>query len=224
MQTSCFDLDGFTVTPALFDDFACAQIESALTQVQTGSAGMRHLLDHPWCRALAHELLNHPALQTLVLPASVAVQCTCFEKSRDQNWLVPLHQDLSIPVAEKIGHPQLTGWSEKEGSLFVQPPVDVLERLVAVRLHIDDCGTDDGALKVVPGSPRRGRLSNDDALSERAASGETLCTVVKGGALVLKPLLLHASSKATGQSRRRVLHFVFGPPALPYGLRWRTES
>jgi hypothetical protein len=36
----------------------------------------------------------------------------------------------------------------------------------------------------------------------------------------MKPLLLHASSKATVPNRRRVLHFLFGPKALPLGLSW----
>jgi hypothetical protein len=30
-----------------------------------------------------------------------------------------------------------------------------------------------------------------------------------------------ASSKATFPGRRRVLHFLFGPPSPGYGLRWR---
>jgi uncharacterized protein with HEPN domain len=29
-----------------------------------------------------------------------------------------------------------------------------------------------------------------------------------------------ASSKARGAATRRVLHFVFGPPVLPFGLTW----
>jgi hypothetical protein len=37
----------------------------------------------------------------------------------------------------------------------------------------------------------------------------------------MRPLLLHASSKATSPVPRRVLHFVFGPPTLPLGLEWR---
>jgi hypothetical protein len=36
----------------------------------------------------------------------------------------------------------------------------------------------------------------------------------------MRPLALHTSSKATGASRRRVLHFVFGPAELSYGLQW----
>ena len=38
--------------------------------------------------------------------------------------------------------------------------------------------------------------------------------------MLMRLLLLHASSKATGASRRRVLHFLFGPPRLPLGLAW----
>ena len=156
-----------------------------------------------------------------MLPADpVAVQCTFFEKSRDRNWLVPIHQDLSIPVREKIDHPALTGWSEKEGAFFVQPPDTVLQQIVIARLHLDDCGPDDGALRVVPGSHRHGRMASHDAMAERNQGKETLCTVKKGDILLMKPLLLHASSKASGQSRRRVLHFVFGPGLLPCGLAW----
>jgi hypothetical protein len=46
------------------------------------------------------------------------------------------------------------------------------------------------------------------------------CTMERGDALVLRPLLLHSSSKAAGTSLRRVLHCLFGPPELPLGLRW----
>jgi hypothetical protein len=37
----------------------------------------------------------------------------------------------------------------------------------------------------------------------------------------MRPLALHTSSKATGTGRRRVLHVVFGPPELPFGLQWQ---
>ena len=50
---------------------------------------------------------------------------------------------------------------------------------------------------------------------------EVVCHASQGSALVMRPLLLHASSKSKGYGRRRVLHFVFGPRSLPYGLRWQ---
>ncbi len=156
-----------------------------------------------------------------LLPRShVPVQCTAFEKSADRNWLVPLHQDVAIPVAERVDHPGCGGWSNKQGTWFVQPPDDVLARLVAVRVHVDDCGPDDGVLNVVAGSHRHGRLGDDAAVAMRDARGVTPCPVPRGGAMAMRPLLLHASAKSAGTSRRRVLHFLFGPAQLPCGLAW----
>jgi hypothetical protein len=39
--------------------------------------------------------------------------------------------------------------------------------------------------------------------------------VPRGGAMVMRPPLLHASSKSRKDLPRRVLHFVFGPAELP---------
>jgi hypothetical protein len=61
---------------------------------------------------------------------------------------VSLHQDLSIPVAERVESPGCRGWSEKEDELFVQPPVSVLDSVLALRLHLDDCKERNGALRV----------------------------------------------------------------------------
>jgi ectoine hydroxylase-related dioxygenase (phytanoyl-CoA dioxygenase family) len=144
-----------------------------------------------------------------------------FEKSVDRNWLVSLHQDLSIPVAARVDHPALTGWSEKEAGIFVQPPADVLQKIVALRLHIDECSANDGPLKVVPGSHLHGRLDQEAAFALRAAAGEIACPASRGGAMLMRPLLLHSSSKASGLSRRRVLHYLFAPRSLPLGLQWR---
>jgi len=105
--------------------------------------------------------------------------------------------------------------------MYVQPPVSVLEQLTAVRVHIDDCPAESGALRVVPRSHSLGRLDRAQADALRLQHGETVVPVARGGALVMRPLILHASSKATSVAPRRVLHFVFGPPELPLGLEWR---
>ena len=151
----------------------------------------------------------------------MAVQCTLFDKSPTKNWLVAFHQDLSIPVSSRVNSPECSGWSEKAGHLYVQPPVSVLERLVAVRVHIDNSPAQSGALRVVPYSHMEGRIDPNRAEALRQHHGETVVPVAQGGVLVMRPLLLHASSKATSLTPRRVLHFVFGPPSLPLGLEWR---
>ena len=213
-----FEQDGFAALPALLSDRECGAVGDALAR--RGAGGARQLLDEPWCAELARRLLSDARLADAIPRTHVPVQCTAFEKSRDHNWLVALHQDVAIPVAARVDDPALVGWSNKDGTWFVQPPAGVLAQLVALRLHVDDCGPDDGPLRVVPASHRAGRLDDATASALRAARGSLACPVPRGGAMLMRPLLLHASSKATGTSRRRVLHFLFGPPQLPHGLAW----
>ena len=104
----------------------------------------------------------------------------------------------------------------------MQPPLSLLESLVAVRVHLNECGPGAGPLRVVPGSHRHGRLSKSEARHQQQTKGEFECFVKRGDALLMRPLLLHASSKATAPSRRRVLHFLFGPAELPHALRWHN--
>jgi ectoine hydroxylase-related dioxygenase (phytanoyl-CoA dioxygenase family) len=90
-----------------------------------------------------------------------------------------------------------------------------------VRLHLDDCAEEDGPLRVVPGSHLDTWDTPEAAARARRLHGEVSCPGRRGSLLVMRPLLLHASSKACGRSRRRVLHFLFGPRGLPHGLRWQ---
>ncbi|WP_370663439.1 phytanoyl-CoA dioxygenase family protein [Massilia rhizosphaerae] len=224
MLIDTFLRDGFAVIPTVVTESQCDAIAACVGSFDSDSPGTRSLLTHDWCRTLAETLRAHADVDALIPAGHVAVQCTYFEKSVDKNWLVPIHQDLSIPVRERVDHPALRGWSEKEGTLFVQPPAELLETLVAVRVHLDPCMEDDGPLQIVPGTHARGRIDAADARRFRRDGPVVTCTVDRGGALVMRPLALHASSKATGTCRRRVLHFVFGPPALPYGLRWEHAA
>jgi len=221
MEADAFATHGFVLVPEVLSSNECEAIATHVANASGGSVGTRCLLPQPWCQAIAKQLRRHPLLAAFIPAGSVATQCTYFEKSRSRNWLVPVHQDLSIPVAERVNHPALHGWSEKEGSLFVQAPVELLQQLVAVRLHIDTCTVNDGPLRVVAGSHLRGRVEPEAAAIARQTQGEVICSGPRGSALVMRPLLLHASSKASGTGMRRVLHLLFGPSELPHGLRWQ---
>lgn len=216
---SDLDKDGFAIAPGVIPAPDCDRIAGKLAAFQDG-AGSRKLLQQDWCSALARQLKENPIIRGLLPPGSAAIQCTFFDKSAEKNWLVTLHQDLSVPVRSRVSVPGFSGWSEKEGGLFVQPPKEILEGLVGVRLHLDACGSENGPLRVVPGSHRAGRLSDAAARALRDKNGEVLCIVPKGGVLILRPLLLHSSSKAQAPSHRRVLHFMFGPVKAPHGLEW----
>jgi hypothetical protein len=221
-DTVKFEIEGFAVISGVASPAECDAAVGQAALAASDAAGSRTLLSMPWCAALAQAIRNHRAVRALLPEKPVAVQCTYFEKSESQNWLVAIHQDLCIPVQERIDAATCSAWSVKEGVLFVQPPATVLEAVVAVRLHLDESTASNGPLRVVPGSHRHGRLTSAQVQAARHESREITCTVPKGGVLVMRPLLLHGSSKAKVSAPRRVLHFVFGAPALPLGLTWHT--
>ena len=211
---------GFAIVPQLLSGSECDALVDRVAGGASASGGTRNLLQQDWCSALARRLRQHAQLAALLMPDLVAVQCTYFEKSSARNWLVPVHQDLSIPVAKRVDQPGLDAWSEKERALFVQPPAELLQQFIAVRVHLDACTADDGPLRVIPGSHAWGKLDAQAATAARQTHPEKVCTVDRGGAMLMRPLLLHASSKSTGTSQRRVLHFLFGPSTLPLRLEW----
>jgi len=145
---------------------------------------------------------------------------TIFDKGPRANWKVPWHQDLTIAVAERQEVEGFGPWTVKGGVPHVQPPLEVLQGLLAIRLHLDDTPSENGALRVLPGSHRRGRLSRREIESLRQEGEEVVCPVPAGGSMLMRPLLLHASHPSRSPSRRRVLHFELSAEALPGGLSW----
>ena len=216
-----FERDGFAEIAGAISRDDCRSVACELRKPRIHQAGTRNLLDHEWCHALALRLKCNYILADLLSVDYVAVQCTLFDKSAAQPWKVPYHQDLSIPVRKRIDSPGCESWSEKEGAWYTQPPARLLAALVAVRVHLDDCGAENGPLRVISGSHRVGRIAEADVSAFVAHGGEVVCSAKVGDVLVMSPLLLHASAKPTNPSSRRVLHFVFGPPELPLGLEWR---
>ncbi|HET6828409.1 MAG TPA: phytanoyl-CoA dioxygenase family protein [Ramlibacter sp.] len=214
-----FSRQGFALARSMLSPAECGDILLGLPADLDESAGSRDLLTLASCQSLASRLRS--SLRDRLERDAVAIQCTYFAKSRVRNWLVPLHQDLSVPVAQHVEGAGLNGWSRKQGALFVQPPARLLERLVAVRLHLDPCAEDDGPLRVVPGSHRHGVLSTEAAAGIGRSHASVSCIAAAGDALLMRPLLLHASSKASGTSLRRVLHFLFAPAQASHGLRWQ---
>ena len=213
---------GFTLIPRALTSERCAQLAALTESLSVAGPGTRCLLSHQWAHELATEVQQWTALRQVNSCSLAAVQCTYFEKSAENNWLVPIHQDLSVPVARQTKLPGWGPWSTKEGVTFVQPPVAVLEQLVAVRLHLDPCGAEDGPLHVVPSSHLQGVIGPADASALRRH--EQACLAQIGDALAFRPLLLHRSSKSSGASRRRVLHLLFAPAASTLGMEWRSAA
>lgn len=206
------------------DAVAPSFVDALIAALPESVAGQRHLLTRcEAVRALAESREMQDLLSQLGSAGARPVQAVFFDKNPAHNWAVPWHQDLTIAVATRAAVAGFETWSLKDGVPHVQPPVEILERMTTIRLHLDPCGPDNGPLRVIPGSHRHGRLA-DQAISRLIGAGETTCCVGRGGIVAMRPLLLHASSRATKPAHRRVIHFEFSPDELPAPLRWFESS
>lgn len=143
-----------------------------------------------------------------------------FDKPEKSNWFVAYHQDLTISVNKKIEVENFENWTVKQNQFAVQPPTKILENNFTIRIHIDNTTKENGALKVITNSHSKGifRVENLEIENER------ICEVKKGGIMIMKPLLFHASNKTTNNERRRVIHIEFSNQELPNGLDWSEKT
>ena len=151
------------------------------------------------------------------------VRAIYLDKHKDANWKVAWHQDLTITVRDRRDVEGYGPWSMKGGVQHVQPPVFVLENMLAVRIHLDDTDESNGGLRVVPGSHCKGRLSCEDIQALKQSSDCVACIVRKGGVMLMRPLLLHASSAGSLPGHRRVLHLEYSSAELDGGLEWHAN-
>ena len=146
------------------------------------------------------------------------VKSIYFDKPEASNWYVSYHQDLTISVDRKL---ELTGfgpWTTKQNQYAVQPPIEILQNIFTVRIHLDDTNGENGALKVVPKSHTK-NIYRPETI-DWSIETETICEARKGGIMIMKPLLLHSSSRTVNNKKRRVIHLEFSNQELPQEIKW----
>jgi ectoine hydroxylase-related dioxygenase (phytanoyl-CoA dioxygenase family) len=225
--------DGFAIVPEILDSSEIAHLKSSLEALgqsesirrRGGVFAVRNLLDvFLTVRELANSSQVREIVDSILGHEAFAVRGILFDKTPEANWKVPWHQDVTIAVAAKQEVDGFGPWSIKAGVNHVQPPSQILENMLSVRIHLDPCGEENGALKVVPASHRLGRLPEAEAARIATESQPTICSVNAGDALLMRPLLLHASSASEAPHHRRVIHIDFAANELPSGLRWAVEQ
>lgn len=214
--------DGFELVPRVLEETERQELISVLGPVS--GAGRRGILALPEIWSLARSVLVLSLVQPHLPAKPFPVRAIYFDKSAEINWLVSWHQDLTVAVRARADHPGFGPWSTKDGIPHVQPPDNVLEQMLTVRLHLDDADESNGALRVLPGSHRYGRLSAERIQALRREQVEVVCAVAAGDALFMRPLLLHASGRSTASRHRRVLHIDYASFALPAGLQWHEAA
>ena len=222
-----FDRDGFGVAEIALSSEQCDHFATSLPLV-VGAAGIRNLIFHP----TVHALLRHESLGEYLWCAMgrdlVAVKATLFDKTIESNWRVQWHQDRSIAVKERREVAGYTCWGTKAGAIHVEPPADVLSQMVAVRVHLDDCWSDNGPLRVMPGTHRLGKLGAEDLANMVIAAHYVEIAVGRGALVLMRPLLVHSSapsvysSSPAAATHRRVLHIEFASREAISPLCWHS--
>lgn len=202
--------DGYVVINDLLGVEEIDHVDLELGSSFTDIAGDRRFLDREWCRLLAHVIRHRLLKRRLLYRASQPILCTYFNKDPGANWGVNLHRDLHVPLRRKIDDKNWSNWSDKQGIPHARAPRDILATMVAVRVQVDDCDPDDGALQVIPGSHATPDVD----------AGRVACSGQRGSAIVISPLLLHSQPKSHSGRPQRVLHFLYGPDALPGNAQW----
>lgn len=182
------------------------------------------MLSHPLVRKLADSDALLEAVRPFVPNQPRPVRAIYFDKTPGASWIVPWHQDLTISVKHRTEAEGFWPWSTKDGLIHVQPPPAILEDMITIRIHLDDTDETNGALRVLPRSHTRGRLASQDIERLRNEIPEQVCCAESGDALLMRPMILHASGHSTSDRNRRILHIEYAGADLPFGMHWNHAA
>jgi hypothetical protein len=223
---------GFAVINNVFTD---AETESLILQIEsTDHSGpafrktkdlfaIRNFLGElPDIRDLVFNTRLKALIHAVFGEGYFVIKSIYFDKPQQSNWFVAYHQDLMIAVNQKTELPGFGPWTIKPGQVSVLPPVAILAGNFTLRIHLDATDEHNGALKVVPGSHLK-NIYRPETINWTVEK-EEICAVEKGGVMMMKPLLLHASGRSTNNHKRRVIHIEFSKAFLPEPLQWSEHQ
>lgn len=213
---------GYALIEEVFSTGELCRVGEALSSLGADlRAGARHLLALPAVGRLAGDSrLVSIAGEFLGTTRVAPFAATLFNKAGRANWLVAWHQDTALPMRKRTDLPGWGPWTVKGGRLYAHAPAEALSRVVALRVHLDASRPGNGPLRVLPGTHRMGRLSPEGVAQAVREIAPVVCLIDAGGVVVLRPLTVHASSKAVTGEPRRVLHIHYAPcegPGLEVG-------
>jgi ectoine hydroxylase-related dioxygenase (phytanoyl-CoA dioxygenase family) len=224
--------EGFAVIENVYTAEEINSILETISQVDNTNSTFRNTKDLFAIRQflkevpLAKNLIFNDRLNSIISRLFgdnyFAVKSIYFDKPEQSNWFVAYHQDLTISVDKKLDIEGFGPWTVKQNQFAVQPPLNILESNFTIRIHLDDTDESNGALRVIPKSHLKGiyRPETIDWTTE----AEVVCKVKKGGVMIMKPLLLHASNRTTNNNKRRVIHVEFSNRSLVDKLQWSEKE
>jgi hypothetical protein len=229
-----FEADGFAIVPGALEPELASDLARAVAAFTGGTRGdgvhrrgelyaLRNLFELvPETKAVLGARALRETVAAILGPEAFCVRALYLDKTPRANWKVPWHQDATIVVKERAETVGFGPWTRKAGLQHVMAPPGTLSAMLSVRVHLDDCDESSGGMKVVRGSHAYGRLPQD-SIEQFTGFDVTACAVPANGLLAMRPLLLHASSRAATPGARRVIHLDFCARKLPLPLEWRER-
>ncbi|MEJ2904271.1 phytanoyl-CoA dioxygenase family protein [Pedobacter panaciterrae] len=204
--------DGYIILEKYLKDNECIQMITSLKKLgvfdYTHEASAGNLLCtspelYNFAEQTARQLLGEGGMQLSPIKAFI------LDKSIENNWYIPWHQDLKIAVKQILQVEGYTNWTLEAGIPHTEPPLNILEGITTLRVHLDNCTKRNGAIYILPKTHNRGKLTSSQI--EEAVTNETAlcCEVQQGGVMIFKPLLLHNSPLSQQEMPRRILQIEY---------------
>ncbi len=213
---------GFAIVPSVLSTRELIPILVSLADLEPprGRAGIRHVLNHPTVKVVAQNPRLLEMAQAVLGSAAFPFRATLFDKTPEGNRLLGWHQDVALPLQNKVEAADWGPWSEEDGVIYAHASASALEHVLALRLHLDDVTEDGGPLRILPGTHGLGILKPEELERHSTYEHPVDCIGARGAVVAMRPLVIHASSKSRSQSPRRVLHIEYAANReLENGLR-----
>lgn len=155
-----------------------------------------------------------------LLPGARPVRVIAFNKTKTNNWALPWHQDRVVALRERIETAGFTNWTNKAGIWHAEPPIELLERMLFARVHLDPADTSNGCLQLALGTHASGKIAAAEAEAIANAAPIEDCIAQRGDVLFAKALILHRSSPSRTNAGRRAIRIDYCANELPAPLEW----
>jgi hypothetical protein len=218
------DRDGAQIVGAALSPREVQSILAALAALDDGRAGTRltcltELQSWLGADGMVGQIAAH-WLGTSAKP----VRAILFDKNPDRNWALGWHQDRTIAVSQRAEVPGFINWNRKDGIDHVEPPFELIERMITVRIHLDRVSDNNAPLLISPGTHRKGKIAESQLAATVDRHGCLACLAELGDVWVYRTAILHASKRALSPLRRRVLQVDYSADELPAPLRWHVAA
>ena len=210
--------ESFSIKKGLFDLSETRSIKELIDH----SEHVKRYLETP-IYSIQNLFQKIPEIELLILPKIFSsfnclkdkfscINSVYFDKPPRSNWQLDYHQDLKIKLRDLDHQNQFNRWTKTSEYYEVFAPESILEKIITIRLHLDDCSVDNGALSVIPESNQEGVID----LAHYNKKQPISIPAKEGDVLIMSPLLLHASGNNSSNTRRRVIHLEFSSDRLPW--------